>query len=139
MTKKDKQNLKVKYALFCDYALVSQDGKFSLIGEFDRLYSSQDTAVLNRGFLVAKIIGHPSQNLDLKVSLINDSSKEELFKNDFSLKLDDRGVAALIIELSGMQFKTFGLYKAIIESDGDKVVEVDLDVAKVKQPTVAQS
>src|SRR4051812_29704265 len=88
-------SLRVKYALFCDYALISQDGKFSLIGEFDRLYSSAEVATLNRGFLVAKLIGEPSNDLNLSVALIKTGTKTPLFSNELTLKLDERGVAAL--------------------------------------------
>lgn len=140
MPKKDTSKLRVKYALFCDYALISQDGKFSLIGEFDRLYSSGETAVLNRGFLVAKLLGAPNDDLNLTVALVKDKgSSEPLFKNDFNLKLDDRGSAALMIEVSGMQFKEFGLYKAVIKNGKETVVEVDLDVSKINPQTPARA
>lgn len=130
--------LKVKYALFCDYALVSQDGKFSLIGEFDRLYSTQEIATLTRGFLVAKVIGEPARELNLTVSFIKDGAKVELFKNDLTLKLDERGTAAVIMEISGLQFKEFGLYKAVVANGREIVVEVAFDVVKVN-PVVARS
>ena len=139
MPTKNPSKFKVKYALFCDYALISQDGKFSLIGEFDRLYSSAEEATLNRGFLVAKLMGEPSKDINLTVSLVKTGSKTALFSNELTLKFDERGVTALILEISGLRFKEFGQYLGVIESGKEKIVEMGLEIIKINQPVAVRA
>jgi hypothetical protein len=137
--KKNSNKLRARYMLFCDYAIISQDGKISLIGEFDRVFSTEDAALLNRAYLVAKILGEADEGLDLDVSLTNTETKEVLFKSKLSVKLDNRGVAALMIELNGVRFNKFGVYKASLAYEEDQIAEVELEVVKVKPPSVGQS
>jgi hypothetical protein len=137
--KTPKTKLRARYMLFCDYAIISQDGKISLIGEFDRVFSTEEAAFLNRAYLVAKVLGDEDQSLDLDVSLTNTETKEVLFKSKLSVKLDNRGVAALMIELNGVRFTKFGVYKAVIAYQDDQIAEVELEVVKVKPPNVGQS
>ncbi len=131
-TKKESPKLRAKFILFCDYALIAQDGKVSIIGEFDHLFSSQDTATLTRGFLVSKISGEANSQVNLEVSFINTQNKEPVFKNTFSINLDPSGNAGLVMEVSGLTFKQFGLYKAIISSSGKALSEAELHVAKAQ-------
>jgi hypothetical protein len=137
--KTPKNKLRARYMLFCDYAIISQDGKISLMGEFDRVFSTEDAAFLGRAYLVSKILGEADQGLDLEVSLTHEESKEVLFKNNLAVKLDNRGVAALMIELNGVRFNKFGVYKAAISFEGNQVAEMELEVVKVKPPNVGQS
>lgn len=137
--KSPKTKLRARYMLFCDYAIISQDGKISLIGEFDRVFSTEDAAFLSRAYLVAKVLGEENQGLDLDVSLVNQETKEVLFKNKLAVKLDNRGVAALMIELNGVRFNKFGVYKASLAHQEDPIAEVELEVVKVKPPNVGQS
>ncbi len=134
MTKKS--NLKAKFTLFCDYALISQDNKLSIIGEFDHIYSTNEKAVLGKGFLVSRLVGTPHSKLDLKLSINNVEKNDELFKKEFQLESDHVGRAGLIVEFGGLVFNKFGIYKATISSSGSIISEVDLNVVKVKPPVV---
>lgn len=137
--KTPKTKLKARYMLFCDMAIIAQDGKLSMIGEFDRVFSSEEAAFLNRAYMVAKILGEAEESFDLDVSLAHTESKEMLFNNKLSVKLDSRGVAAMMIELNNVRFNKFGVYKAAISLNGEEIAQVELEVVKVKQPNVGQS
>ena len=125
--------IKGRFALFCDYALTSSDGKLSIVGEFDHLHSSNEKAILGKAFLVASFFGTPSSKVDLLVRLINDKEDDELFKQNFNLTISPEGKANIIIEFQGLTFNKFGIYKAIITEDEKLVSEVELSVIKVKQ------
>ncbi len=104
----------LKYALLCDYALVSQDGKVSIIGEFDRIYSSNNVVYLLRGFLVAKIKGDPHTQISLNIKIEHFSLKETVFDTNLNLILDEKGASGLIVELGNITFNHFGNYKVSI-------------------------
>ncbi len=46
----------IEYALFCDYASLSVDGKLNLVGIFERIMSEQMPAVHPQMFVVSKIL-----------------------------------------------------------------------------------
>ncbi len=137
MAKKD--SLQVKFTLFCDYALISQDNKLSIIGEFDHVYSANEKAVLSKGFLVSRILGSPDSKIDLSLIINNEDKNDELFKKEFELTTDPAGRAGLIVEFGGLVFNKFGNYKATLTSNGSLIAEANLHVVKVKPPNVARA
>ena len=124
--------IKSRFALFCDYALTSSDGKLSIIGEFDHLHSTSEKATLGKAYFVASFFGTPSSKVDLLVRLINDKEDDELFKQNFNLTTSPEGRANIMIEFQGLTFNKFGIYKAIVTEGGKKVSEVELNVIKAK-------
>ncbi|MFA4814634.1 MAG: hypothetical protein WC924_05355 [Candidatus Gracilibacteria bacterium] len=46
----------IEYALFCDYASMSIDGKLNLVGIFERIMSEQTPAIHSQMFVVSKIL-----------------------------------------------------------------------------------
>lgn len=46
----------IEYALFCDYASLSVDGKLNLVGIFERIMSEQTPAVHPQMYVVSKIL-----------------------------------------------------------------------------------
>jgi len=44
-----------------------------------------------------------------------------------------------MIEMANVTFKEFGLYKAVITHAGKRLAEAELEVVKVKAPSVALS
>ena len=128
--KREDKMIKSRFALFCDYALTSSDGKLSIIGEFDHLHSTSDKATLGKAFLIASFLGSANEKVDLQVRLVNDKEDDELFKQTFNLTTSPEGKANIIIEFQNLTFNKFGIYKAIVTENGKKVSEVELSVIK---------
>ena len=78
-------------------------------------------------------------NIEVEISLRNDKTDEILFRNNMGVKLDERGNAGIMIEMANVTFKEFGLYKAVITHAGKRLAEAELEVVKVKAPSVALS
>ena len=125
--------IKGRFALFCDYALTSSDGKLSIIGEFDHLHSTSEKATLGKAYFVASFLGTPNSKVDLQVRLVNKEQDDELFKQNFNLTTSPEGKVNIMIEFQGLTFNKFGIYKAIITEDEKLVSEAELSVVKVKQ------
>ncbi len=129
----------LKYALLCDYALVSQDGKVSIIGEFDRIYTSGKSATLLRGFLVAKIKGDPGREMSINIKIDCLSAKEDVFNTKLRLKLDEKGTSGLIIEIGNITFSKFGVYKILIQEEENLLGHMTLDIVKVPEIKAAKA
>lgn len=128
-----------KFALLCDYALISQEGKLSILGEFDRIFTSSDSAVLSRGFVVAKFTGTVGEDMMLKIQVEHKESGEVIVENDMQVKLDDNGNGGVIFELVGVGFKKIGSYIISLRVDKKVIAELPLEVVRISQPKVAKA
>ncbi len=131
--------LKAKFALLCDYALISQEGKLSILGEFDRIFTSSETAVLSRGFVVAKFLGEAGEDETLKIQVTHKESGEVILENDMQVKLDDNGNGGVIFELVGVGFKKLGSYTISLVVNKKPIADLPLDIVRVSQPKVANA
>ena len=122
--------IKGRFALFCDYALTSADGKLSIIGEFDHLHSTGEKAVLGKAFLVVSFLDKPNSKVNLEVRLVNEKGDDELFKQNFNLTASNEGKINIIIEFHGLTFNQFGTYKAVVLENDKKIIETSLSVLK---------
>ncbi len=131
--------IKSRFALFCDYALTSSDGKLSIIGEFDHLHSTSEKASLGKAYFVASFFGTPNSKCDIQVRLVNDQEDDELFKQNFNLTTSSEGRANIMIEFLNLTFNKFGIYKAVISEEDKVITEAQLSVVKVKPQPHAHS
>ena len=132
-------DIKTRFILFCDYALISNDGKLSIIGEFDHLLSSSDRPVLNKAFLVASLIATPKKEFNLTIQFAEDKGAKEIFNRLINVTSGEDGKLNLMLGFENLVFTGFGLYKAVILDGKEKVAEAKLHVVKVKNQTPAQA
>jgi len=125
--------LQVKYIHLCDYFTVSSDGKPSIIGEFDRYFTSENQLIINRAFLVAKLLGEANKMVDFTIRVRGPKDKD-VFNTSFSFPSDVNGVVPFSFQLSNFVFTDFGMHKFQV-LDGDKVLaETELSVEKIAPP-----
>lgn len=132
-------DIKTRFILFCDYALISNDAKLSILGEFDHLFSTLDRPVLNKGFLVVSLIATPKKEFNLTLQLVDDSGKNEIFNRPINVTSGEDGKLNIMLGFENLIFNGFGLYKAVILDGKEKVAEAKLHVLEVKQQKPAQA
>ncbi|MDP3974284.1 MAG: hypothetical protein Q8P92_05635 [Candidatus Daviesbacteria bacterium] len=131
--------IKGRFALFCDYALTSSDGKLSILGEFDHFHSSNDSPILQKGFLVASFEGEANTNVTIGVKLAHEKGDNVVFERDFNITIGRGGRANILIEFGGLPFKQFGIYKATFSEGKKEITSANLGVSKVEQKSPARS
>lgn len=131
--------IKGRFALFCDYALTSSDGKLSVLGEFDQLYSINDDPILHKGFLVASFDGDPDTEATIDINLSNHKDDDTPFKGTLSIRFSSTGRANILVEFGSLPFKKFGIYEAVLSSKGEPIIKAQIRVSKVKQNAAAQA
>lgn len=132
-------DIRTRFILFCDYALISNDGKLSIIGEFDHLFSTLERPVLNKAFLVASLLAPPKKEISLMLQLVDDSGKNEIFEKPINVTSGEDGKLNLMLGFENLAFSGFGLYKAVILDGKEKVAEAKLHIVKVQNPQPAQA
>ena len=128
-----------RFALFCDYALMSSDNKLSVIGEFDQINSTNDTPVLHKGFLVASFDGDSNSKANIDVKLADPKEENILFKGTFNINFSHTGRANILIEFGSLPFKKFGIYEAIFTNSGKPIIKTQIKVIRVKEKVAAQA
>ena len=111
----------------CDYALISQEGKLSMIGIFDRMFVDKTPAVFARFFLVSSLSGEPETSH--KVTLSIETGAEELLPGkELEIKLNLSGKANIITDVINLALPYPGDYKLKLKSEtgiiGEKLFSV---------------
>ena len=132
-------DIKTRFILFCDYALISNDGKLSIIGEFDHLFSTSEKPVLNKAFLVASLMAPPKKEINLILQLVDDSGKNEIFNRPINVTSGEDGKLNLMLGFENLVFNNVGLYKAVILDGGKTVAETKLHIVKAKNQQPVQA
>lgn len=124
--------VKGRFALFCDNAFTSSDGKLNIIGEFDQLFSTKGKPVLNRGFVVGSFKSEPNIKTEITVRLVADNNKNILPEQTLAITFGSSGVANIIIEMTGLVFERSGIYKALFLHKEKVLSEADIKVMEGK-------
>lgn len=130
--------VKINFARLCDHAMLSQDGKLSLIGIFDQMAGTTFPLVHPIAYLAYELefapaeIGRPAK-MDVKV---RDADGGEI--GAFSLKVESGGAAAPtsrpilrhFLPMRNMKFEKPGTYEFAFFVGGRYDSSVRLDVHK---------
>lgn len=138
-TKKTETTIHTRFILFCDYAMISNDGKLSIIGEFDHLLSTLERPVLNKGFLVASLISTPKKEFNLTIQFVSDKGDNEVFNRPINVTSGEDGKLNIMLGFENLVFNGLGLYKAVILDGKEKVTEAKLHIVQVKNQQPVQA
>ncbi len=134
-----RSDIQTRFIVFCDYALISSDGKLSIIGEFDHYFSTLERPILNKAFLVARLQAEAKKEFNLTLQLTDEKGKGEYFKSPVNAVSGEDGKLNIILNIENLSLGGYGLYKAVILDGKQRVAECNLHVVKFKNPQPAQS
>lgn len=129
----------VKLALLADYALISSDGKLSIMGIFDRIFAHKRPVIHPNMHLVTIF---EAERMDVhrkhavEVELI-DSDGKQVFKLGGELTIAEPPSGHQmrfnhIVNLNNVTFKEFGVYDFKIILDGEVRASVALHVSEAQ-------
>jgi hypothetical protein len=120
---KNESNLKADYFLLCDYAMLSQNNKLSIIGIFDRVFAAKLPAQHQKMVIVVTITGKPYSKHELQIIVKNPFDSEVLPTGParISVMVGENGKANIIFELLNVVLKDYGAYKIQL-MDGDTII-----------------
>ncbi|MGE5042210.1 MAG: DUF6941 family protein [Candidatus Levyibacteriota bacterium] len=128
-----KTDLNLELMVLCDYASISQEGKVSINGIFDRIFNVKPPIILN-GFIVATVSG--ASNTFYKVSLgIEAGNKNQTIAPPLNLNFTtgDNGKHNMVIQIH-LELPHIGEYRIkMVSSEGRELGKRSFSVQKVKQ------
>jgi hypothetical protein len=123
--------MKVKIFGLCDNAFFDQANKLCMIGIFDRVFAEKVPTGISKVALAGEIVGAPmSEEIELKVSLVDDKGKDALKPNLIKVRPSPSGSASFIINIGVLEFKKFGEYTFKLLKDKKVLMEFPLYISK---------
>jgi hypothetical protein len=134
--------MRFDFAVVCDYALIDQYGKLSVLGIFQHIWVSQFPTVHPRLHLVLRLKGSRTEvgQHQVQIRLTNEEGKE-IIKGDGNVNFAEPPAGVLEVEagavlLFDVPFESAGRYQFEVEVDQDVRIEVPITVSlSPKGPT----
>ncbi|KKP59705.1 MAG: hypothetical protein UR54_C0025G0012 [Candidatus Roizmanbacteria bacterium GW2011_GWA2_34_18] len=125
--------VKAEIITLCDYALISQEGKLSVIGVFDEVRVMQIPGGVARAFFVATIKGEPQTNYSFILKAENENDKSEILKPlEIKVKTGYNGKSNILVQLINLIFNKPGEYRFSILSNDEIIGSLVLQTFLVK-------
>lgn len=127
--------LKVNLITLSDYATVSQEGKLTIAGIFDKLNVANFPTTLVRAFFVATVSGDAFKEYKLDLSFKKGAKQIATFALNSST--GENGRNNLVVELVGLPIETEGEYKFSLSHEKKELGSAILEAITVdNQPKI---
>jgi hypothetical protein len=126
--------LRLKFGVLCDYAMISGDGKLSIVGIFDHLGVMQLPVQHPRFFIVAVLEGQASSST-VEMELTAPDGRA-LTRQEITIDPDAiaAGSGNLLAEVTMLPFELAGRYAFRVHADGALLGEMPLTVDVMDMP-----
>jgi hypothetical protein len=133
--------VEVKILVACDLAQISQDGKVSLVGIFERIQTDEIPIKIPRFFVVGIISGQPMSKHEVSFRLISPSGKASLNNQRVIAMLGYDGNANVFNDMAGILFPEYGHYELAMMVDGvvGKTTTIVIEEKKEEQSRTPHS
>ncbi len=135
--------MNIDFAVVCDYALVDQFGKLSVIGLFQHIWVQKFPTVHPRLHLVIRLKGSRTEvgQHDVRIRLLNED-EQEIISGDGKVNFPEPPAGVLEVEAGAVlafdvPFQKPGKYRFEIDVDSD--VQTVVPIAVSQGPSPAQA
>ena len=112
---------KVEILCLANYSDFSKDGKLSINGIFDEIYTEKVPSSFLRGFLIFTVSGISSSKEEKIKVIIKDPSGKTTLDKDVGIVAGNQGKGNFIAELVGMPLPTEGKYLISLNHGGKEI------------------
>jgi hypothetical protein len=126
--------LKLELIALSNYADFSKDGKLSLSGIFDEIYSASFPSSMLRGFLVFTFANATKdKEIDLNIAIV-DPQGETFTTLPVKANPGVKGKGNIIVELVNIPLKSRGEYIIIIKQEKEEIGGLKFTAREVPRP-----
>lgn len=130
----------VQLALVCDYALIDQAGKLSVLGIFERIWVERFPAVHPRLHLVLRLKGRRTEIGDHPIVItLRDGDGREVLRGDGQVQIGEPPAGITEVEAGAVlafdvPLERPGTYTFDILVDGQRAAQVPVTVSQMPAP-----
>ncbi|OGD88099.1 hypothetical protein A3I53_02215 [Candidatus Curtissbacteria bacterium RIFCSPLOWO2_02_FULL_40_13b] len=129
-SKMSDETLSVNLFVICDYALVSQEGKLSINGIFDNIYTEQTPSIHPQAFIVLSLKGKPLSEHDIKLEISSPNGKTIVI--NVPVRIGPNGAHNIVSRLSPLPLDEFGEYLVSVKEKQRNFGKLRFSVIKTK-------
>ena len=137
--------MNIDFAVVCDYALVDQFGKLSVIGLFQHIWVQKFPTIHPRLHLVIRLKGTRTEvgQHDVRIRLLNEGN-EEIINGEGKVNFPEPAAGVLEVEAGAVlafdvPFQKPGQYRFEIDVDSEAQTVVPIAVSQGPNPSPPQS
>lgn len=127
-----KTKTRVQLLVLADYASISKNGKLSINGIFDQIFSRKFPSKFLRMFLVAVVEGEPDETRDIDLRIISPEKKDILSPKKQKVRFGDNGRTNIIADIANLPLPVAGIYQIKILEGIRELASTSLRVIKVE-------
>lgn len=126
---------KTKLDLFtiCDYAVISQDNKLSIIGMFDQIFVTQLPSQHPQLFIVGILNGTPGKTEEIVMTIKNPLGTDTIPPQQLTITTGPNAKANIIATINNLPINETGIYKVLLVGDGKTLGEKEFGVFRAKE------
>lgn len=123
--------MKSEIFVLSDNAIISKQGKLSIIGIFNQLFAVNFPTTLVKCSIVAVVSGKPNSNHQITLEMLTPEKKPLTQKHPtFNVQLGPSGKSNLISQITNLPLKAPGEYNLRLKKDGKTLAKTTLNVVK---------
>lgn len=124
--------LNLNLLTICDLAMISQEGKLSIIGIFDRMFVRELPSSIARFFVVALVTGKPGVEYKISLQIKSPSGKDLIPTKELSIVPGENSQNNILTEAVNLPLTELGEYKISLKHNDEKLGETQFVVMKVQ-------
>jgi uncharacterized membrane protein len=113
------EKTKLELLTICDYALISQDNKLSIIGTFDQMFVTIFPSQYPQFYVVGIVSGTAGKIENIALEIKTPSNKNAIPPQSTNLTIGPNGKANILINIGNLPIPEAGFYKIrLVNGDG---------------------
>lgn len=125
------EKLELELLVLCDQAVISREGKLSIIGIFDQIYAENIPATHSKMSVVGVVKGEINSDHTLHLFVSDPAGKELLPNQEIKINLGPGGRTNLVSEFINFPIPLTGIYKIELREDKFLLGQRELTVNRV--------
>ncbi len=122
------EKLSLEIIALSNYADFSKDGKLSIMGIFDEIYSEKFPSTFLRSFLAFTVKGtEPDSLMSLEVEILS-PKQIAILKKHVNFKVGPNGKGNFVIQIINLELPEEGRYKILVKNGKDILGSTELNV-----------
>lgn len=124
------EKTKLELLTICDYAIVSQDNKLSIIGMFEQIFVANIPSQHPQMFIVGILNGEAGKSDELTLEISTPSGSDAISPQKISVTIGSNGKSNIIAGVGNLPLQETGFYKIKLKSGDRKLGEKEFGVFK---------
>lgn len=132
------EKTKLDLLTICDYALISQDNKLSIIGTFDQIFVTNLPSSHPQFYIVGILNGTANKSEDLALEIKTPSGADAIPPQKIKITIGPNGKSNLLATIGNIPISEAGFYKIRLSNIDGVLGEKEFGVFRANKQNITQ-